>query len=493
MNFKAERSVVRLGTLLLSITAVAGMAHAQPTSTLLQAPQRWEPHPVPPFVVDGWTSAQGLPEERISAVLQTRDGYLWLGSFSGLARFDGVAFRRFTTGSAPGMRSNRIHSLLEDRHGTLWVGTEGDGVFALRDGVFSTPSWNADLPDQQIWSMTETRDGALWFGTNHDVARLDEGGQLTTYTVRNGLPSAANVITEAADGTIWVGLWPGGVVRIVDGTVYPFRAPGLGDDALICDIYEDAKGIAWIGTDDGLFRVEGERVEHIPFGGASGEPRVRSIVKHPQGGLWLGTNSGLWHMDGSARAHYTTADGLLEGDVQTLREDREGNLWIALRSSGVQRLKPRLVTTYLPQSFRRLTFVPVVGDGAGGLWAGSICDGLWHFRDGVFEHYDGVPYLGYCLWSLHRDPDGALWVGGSRGGMARIEDGRVTVMRSAGDAVNAILRDEAGELWIGAKDALRRLVADDRFNSHPLPVPGNVHFLAERGAGSPTWRSTAPA
>jgi PAS domain S-box-containing protein len=490
MPVPAVLSPFKLCTFFLVLIAVSGVAHGQTPGALLEPPTRSAPHPIPPFLIDGWTSSQGLPEEAISAIVQTRDGYLWLGSFSGLARFDGVTFRRFTTGNTPGVLSDRIHSLLEDRHGTLWVGTEGAGVFMLRDGVFSTPSWNAQLPDPQVWSISETRDGALWFGTNHGVARVDDRGELTTYWVRNGQAAAVGAITEARDGVIWIGLWPGGVERIVGDNIQPFPAPALGDLPLVTRIHEDSGGTIWIGTAVGLFRVEHERTELVSLRGPSGEPRVRSIVDDPQGGLWIGTTNGLWHVNGSERVRYGAEVGLSEDNLLRVYRDREGNLWVALRSGGLQRVKPRRATTYLPQTFGRLTFVPIVSDGADGFWAGSICEGLWHYGNGVFEQYtrfQGYPL--YCIWSLHRDADGTLWFGGSRDGLVRLVDGRATVMPSAGLAVNAIIRDRAGALWIGANHTLKRLVSDDTFENHDLPESGAALFLAERRAGG-LWVGT---
>lgn len=493
MIFRTGRSVttVWLCALILSILPVGGVARAQSWNRALSAPTRIASHPVPPFLVDGWTASHGLPEETINAIVQARDGYLWLGSFSGLARFDGVTFRRFTTGNTPGVRSDRIHSLLEDRRGTLWIGTEGAGVFMMRDGVFSTPPWDAQLPDPQVWTITETRDGALWFGTNNGVARVDDQGQLTTYTARDGIPRAeVNAIVEARDGTIWIGLWPGGVLRLVGDTIHPFRAQGLGDDALVTAMYQDSEGAIWIGTLEGLFRIDGERATPVPLGGASGEPAVRSIVEGPRGGVWLGTTNGLWHVEGAVHTRYGADSGLADESLQTLQYDREGNLWIAPRSSGLQRLKPRLATTYLPRDSRRLTFVPIVGDGADGFWTGSICEGLWHFRDGVFEQYEGKQGLAfYCIWALHRDADGTLWLGGSRDGMVRVADGRATLMPSAGLGVTAIMRDRAGALWIGTNEALKRLVADDTFETYRLPESADALFITERRAGG-LWVGT---
>ena len=124
---------------------------------------------------DSWTTDNGLPQGSVNSILQTRDGYIWLATFGGLVRFDGLRFQVFNTGNTKGLRSGRFIQLFEDRAGNLWMNTEGQGVTRYKDDVF------------------------------------------TSFTTENGLPRNAGRLYEDADGNLRV-LTDGGVVQWVDGT-----------------------------------------------------------------------------------------------------------------------------------------------------------------------------------------------------------------------------------------------------------------------------------
>src|SRR5437868_12846950 len=109
-----------------------------------------------------WTTENGLPQNSINAILQTRDGYLWIATFGGLARFDGVKFTVFDVGNTEGLKSSRIFALCEDREGNLWIGTENGGLTRYREGVFTTFTMKDGLPKDSIFSIIEDRQGNLW-------------------------------------------------------------------------------------------------------------------------------------------------------------------------------------------------------------------------------------------------------------------------------------------------------------------------------------------
>jgi ligand-binding sensor domain-containing protein len=135
---------------------------------------------------DLWDSDSGLPQNSVDAILQTRDGYLWLGTQEGLIRFDGVRFRIFDSRNTPAMRDDWVLSFCETRDGTLWVGT-AEGLLRGRDGRFD--GWQPDGPPAagMIRSLVQARDGALWAASNDGVIRL-EGHSSRLFTEKDGLP-----------------------------------------------------------------------------------------------------------------------------------------------------------------------------------------------------------------------------------------------------------------------------------------------------------------
>jgi ligand-binding sensor domain-containing protein len=141
----------------------------------------------PELLLESWQSDHGLPDNRVTAILQAHDGYLWTGTSNGLVRFDGVRFVTFRAADTPGLRSNRILSLHEDRNGVLWVGTDGGGLTRHVSGQFAAMTAKDGLSSERVTCLMEDHDGHLWAGTESGLNRLDEKRFVSFFT-SNGLP-----------------------------------------------------------------------------------------------------------------------------------------------------------------------------------------------------------------------------------------------------------------------------------------------------------------
>ena len=141
-----------------------------------------------PYLQTVWTTEDGLPQNSVTAIVQSRDGYLWLSTFGGLARFDGVRFTIFNSANTPGLKSNRITALFEDRRGILWLGTETGELMSLQDGVGTTYPLSGALEGAIVSSLTGDGAGVLWAGTTKGLARFQDG-KFTAYTTADGLPN----------------------------------------------------------------------------------------------------------------------------------------------------------------------------------------------------------------------------------------------------------------------------------------------------------------
>jgi len=224
-----------------------------------------------------WNSDAGLPQNSIETIVQTRDGYLWMGTEEGLARFDGVHFVVSDRQTSPALRSPFVSSLFESSDGTLWIGTYGGGLARLRRGRIE--AFHPDLLGaERLRGMYETPSGSIYIATaGGGMLRID-GDRVTRYTTRDGLP-VDRIWTEISDGAggLWVATHGGGVVRWRDGKVTQriTSHEGLPNDFARA-IFRDADGTLWIGTDgaglaewrDGDFSAGGLRVakraQHCP-------------------------------------------------------------------------------------------------------------------------------------------------------------------------------------------------------------------------------------
>ena len=167
---------------------------------------------------DVWGTEDGLPQNTVPAIIQTRDGYLWLGTELGLVRFDGLRFTVFDKRNTPELKSNAIFTLLEDRQGNLWIGTNGGGLTRFRDGQFQSYGVREGLSGGVVLCLYEDPSGALWIGTDGGGLNRFSQGQFTVYGTKDGLAdNTVFALAQQPDGT----LTASGVAVCKDGLVPP--------------------------------------------------------------------------------------------------------------------------------------------------------------------------------------------------------------------------------------------------------------------------------
>jgi ligand-binding sensor domain-containing protein/signal transduction histidine kinase len=414
------------------------------------APAQASPQPSPPvaspYIVRAWGTGDGLPQNTVTAIVQTRDGYLWLGTFGGLVRFDGLTFTVFDPGNSPGLASARITSLHEDSQRVLWIGTEA-GLTKLELGRFTSYTTKDGLLSGVIAVLVDQR-GRLWAGTEGGLTRFDR--PRISMQSRAVFPIDTYALAESPTGEIWVGARTSVVRFRDDDTTELLSAPGTHPfRALLFD----RQGTAWAGGNE-LWRWNGSRFDVVPLPLPS---RVRgpitALAQDRSGTFWVGATGAAWYSRDD-NAAFVQATGLSDRSVNALLGDSVGNVWIGTQIGGLDRLKRRHVVSYPRESIG-----PIVDDGADGVWIGGTCGGLLHFTGGRFVAHD-LGTLNHCIWALYRDADGTVWIGSTAGGLTRFKDGRATsYLKKDGllsDTVIGVARDRDGMLWIGTPNGLNR-------------------------------------
>ena len=452
------------------------------------------------YRIDAWGTDKGLPQNSVTAILQTRDGYLWLGTFGGLVRFDGLKFTVFEGGSGSGLRSNRILALFEDRAGALWIGTERGGVTRYANGAFTTYTEQDGLPFDNVWSISEDPQGRLWFGTSRGLA-VYEQGRITAYTTNNGLPS--NQIFRIAgdrDGTVWIATAEG-LLRYRDGrfvTEYD-KHNGL-PQSFVSAMHVGIDGSVWLTTSAaGLVRIHSGHVTTYTTAAGLPSDHLSAILEDRHGHLWIGSDRGLIRFDPASGAQQLIADGLSDRAIMALAEDREGNIWAGTSIGGLDRLKTGTVTAFgRDEGLPGDGVVPIVGDTEGTMWIGMTCGGLVAYRGGAFRTYttrDGLP--NDCVWSLLPARDGTLWAGTWGGGLAHFVHGRFTTYSPSNSGLSnatvlALHEDRSGALWIGTADGLNRFAGGTFtvMRRRDGLVHDDVRFITEGRDGS-LWIGTS--
>ena len=232
-----------------------------------------------------WGIPEGLPQGSVYALAQTPDGYLWVGTGEGLARFDGVRFVVFDCASTPELGADSVSSLVVDTVGSLWVGVTGGGVARLERGRFSHFGRAQGLPEDTVNGFVVDRAGTLWAATGAGVARFD-GQRFAVAIAGRELPHpSVDALAVEGDGTLWAGT-RFGLVRVRGGERRRFgTADGLPDEA-IRDLAVESDGALRVATRSGLARCRGERCERIATGFAAMNS-LQEVLEDRDGGLWV--------------------------------------------------------------------------------------------------------------------------------------------------------------------------------------------------------------
>jgi signal transduction histidine kinase/ligand-binding sensor domain-containing protein len=458
------------------------------------------------YGVDSWTTDDGLPQNIVRAVRQTRDGYLWLATLDGLVRFDGVRFAVFNRGSSPGPATSRFLCLYEAADGVLWAGSESGGLTRYEGGRFTSYTIQHGLPNQQVDGITGDDAGQLWVLSNRRILRHDadrfhpmpgDAGQAvfqvsswdtevfwgvnetTLYRFTRGrlnarpLPDALRGLAptafeEDAAGTLWL-LVPGGRVARVqdDGLVTFYRVFDVREDsfkevALHPDLrveHRDRHGRVWpLELDGFLLRhmvlPDRRRPERVP---------VAALHEDREGNLWVGTEGrGLHRVRRQLVTAYSEAQGLVARNVYPVFEDRGGAIWIGAWTSGVSRYFRGRFTNYTTGDGLASGLVTAFAeDRDGRLWVAAHHErngGLRIFRDGRFHPLPDeiVPSVARIA-VIHHAADGAVWLGTTHG-LVRYRHGITTTYTVddglAGNDVRVIVAGEGDDLWVGSSGGL---------------------------------------
>ncbi|MGA9779307.1 MAG: two-component regulator propeller domain-containing protein [Verrucomicrobiia bacterium] len=472
-----------------------------------------------PFIVDAWGTEQGLPGSVVFSVIQTRAGYLWLGTQHGLVRFDGIRPTVFDEENTPGLNNDQIDCLFEDSHTNLWIGTDAGGVALEKDGRIENFSIGYNNHDGRLVSACEDSAGAVWLYTADAHLARYQNGKMDVVGFNFKTPAVCRMIAAEKSGQLWIGEdWGmfsfrpsnfsppafaleqqipvqrldyllasrgGGTWRFVDGRIQKWgpiqRERDLGSypwgNHIIKSACEDKSGNLIVGTlGAGVFWYDPEgNYRQISTGQGLSSAYVLSLYLDQGGNLWVGTDGG--GLDRIKRKNFNTPDGLHPWNVQSLSEDADGGLWVAFGAQGAAHWRTNTVQYYHVGPLQDAWTVLV--DHSQHVWAGTRDEGLFQFATNHFEFAPAAEVLGPQISVLFEDQKGQLWAGTPGGlGCWNGQAWKTYTMRDglSGNAISAMAEDAAGNLWVGTGDGGLSCFKDGRFVSYRASedgLPGN--------------------
>lgn len=421
--------------------------------------------PIRTMVPSAFTSEDGLPQASVTAILQTRDGYLWVGTFGGLARFDGLTFTTFraapsTDSSSPkderyaGPSSDRILALHEDDQARLWIGTQDAGLNVFEHGTFRhLPMCGGTCG---IGGILQAADRTLWITSSVGIYTLDPGGQHAVRLFHLPGPDGYDpALAEGGDGRIYIG-GRGGFHVVVGHDIQAIPLPEGAEQVSVLE--RDGKTLL-VGTERRLYRYRTADGSWTPLdverpGYATRDADGRWWVTQGEGELVREDGAGAWHK----------VPELSGMGISSLARDDEGNLWIGGASKGLLRVRKSLFDLLpTPQQGKSVSGRAVIDDGHGGLWLGVACGDLHHWQpDGSMQALTIRQALGNdCVYNLLLDRAGVLWAGTVSGVLARIvgdEVKRVAAWPGV-QSVN-ISQDDDGHYFVNMRLSTYRVEID---------------------------------
>jgi signal transduction histidine kinase/ligand-binding sensor domain-containing protein len=445
----------------------------------------------PNYFTRTWQVEQGLPQNKVTAVVQTADGYVWVGTYNGLARFDGVRFRVFDDNNTPELRSSRITSLFEAGDGTLWIGTENGDVSQYKDGHFASVPLHANWSGGKIYAITDDDAGDVWLlNEAGELARARDGKVLSPPF---GAVSKVLCLARASDGTIWVeregvvsalkngrlsaalstndyvqgfcaardgGFWVAcnaGIRKWKDGKWAAGLVPAPWRWNVVANFMETSAGVLAGGTSDsGLWLVFPGRTNipalHLALTNGLPSDWVISMGEDRENNLWCGTGAGLVLIRPNNLETISPPDNWKSRPVLSVLPAPDGALWVGTEGAGLYRLKNGDWTNFDPaQGIRNRYVWSLAADGAGKIWAGTWGGGLFEQKDDAFDFAPGLENFLLPAPAL-LFVGGELWIGTPAGAL-RYQNGKLESFNEIagkpfGD-VRAIAQDKSGALWFG--------------------------------------------
>lgn len=405
------------------------------------------------YARQSWQTDGGLPQNTVSAILQTSDGYLWLGTDGGLARFDGHRFAVFDSqnGALP---NDRIRGLAQDRAGALWVAT-ADGLLRREGGRFRRFGTDDGLPGTDVLTLTVDSRRGLLVTTSRGAASFD-GSQFRT------ISAAIDPTDTLSSGDVTWTPTTRGLIKSGRGFTQTYTvADGLPSNRITA-LHLDRAGTLWIGTESGLARLGPKGIEVFPSTDLLSSDAVLALQEDRDGDLWVGTDAnGVTVLRDQKFVAYSGRAVGLDRTVRCVLSDHAGTIWAGTDGEGVVRVKDGAAEKPAWNSRLSSGIVLALADAPNGDLLVGTPDGLNILhgdRVSVLTSADGLAED--FIRSVYVDRDGSIWVG-TRRGLSHLEAGRTKTYTQAdglgSDMVGSLLRDRDGNFWAGTLNGLSRL------------------------------------
>jgi ligand-binding sensor domain-containing protein/signal transduction histidine kinase len=480
-----------------------------------------------------YPAAEGDTANFVRALAEDHNGQLWVATDDGLFWAKNGHLER--ADKPLGLPVFNVHAVLEDREGRIWIG--GSRIYSLKDGQPHEYSLPGNDSKNKVKSLLQTSDGDLWVGTVGGLYRMTPGGD--RFEPVPGVVGTIRSLRETPSGELWAGAIGEGIFKIRGNQVTRLKAPAPLISNTVLAIFSDTDRNLWLGTQAGMMRLSRTPVRvlqlseaadsdfgtvaldtdgslwaasnelvHVQEGRASPfrfpalpNVRVRNLLRGHDGSLWIGTDgSGVYHLSSIGNVSYTTREGLVNNFIRAFLETRNGTLWIGT-DNGVSSLDRGGFHNFTQQNGLAYNSIrSLLEDRDGTIWIGTE-HGLSRYKNGAFVHDAMIATLSdEKVWALHQDSDGGIWIGTRAHGLYRYRDGQLshytTANGLASDSIYSILEDKHGHFWFSGPSGvmlLNRADLDAQASNKQQLLSLRIFRANEGGKPAQFYGGTQPA
>ena len=450
--------------------------------------------PLSDYFTQTWNTHDGLPHNGINAISQTTDGYLWIGTWEGLARFNGREFKVFTRGSKIGLPDSAIKSLtssqkggllvagarggisvrsnkqwspqpssstminhaIYDKNKNLWLALDGEGlIYRNKD----TQKDTVIIANIEAYKIVQDNEGIIWVATSKGLFSVKNKTLVRHFDEHYGLPnSPAHTIILTNEKQLIVGTHQG-AYKLVNGIFQQLHRQ-LTNERII-SLLQDSDHNIWLGTNDhGIFKLNKNKLEQLDESNGLPNNRISSLYQDKEQSIWVGTSNGLFRLREAPFITLTTKQGLSGNFVRSVLSHSDGSLWVG-NSKGLNKIQKGLISTIkVANSNEQLSVLSLAETLDKQVLVGTYNQGLYVVTNNKLQKLmtteNGLP--SNEIRSILVDSTNNTWLGTASGVVKISPDNTMEKFnKQSGLPANfimALAEDNSGRVWIGTGDGI---------------------------------------
>jgi ligand-binding sensor domain-containing protein/serine phosphatase RsbU (regulator of sigma subunit) len=435
------------------------------------------------YKIDYWNAETHDFSNTVLSMLQSQDGYIWLGTFDGLYKFDGIDFERIDTKkeNEDGFANHGFRAILEDSRHNIWFGTNGNGVsfYDAKEKRYKIIQGKG-IESETVFALNEDENGDILVGTRKNLFRI-HNEQVETVSIGELENPVVQFFSRDEEGILWLATRDNGLIALKSGNIIHHYSTKNGlKSNKVYSCLKDTNGVLWVATEKGLsFLKDGRFVSKaIKYPLNTSFPIIRSIYDH-DGLLWLSTDEGLFCLKGEEQFPFFY---LLGSKILFTKEDRDGNMWVGTYREGLVRLKRKKFLAYTEKNGLNHQVVNVLAeDEQKNIWIGSNT-GLSLWNNNTFTNFkESKGLIKGRVRGIFPAKD-RVWFG-IYGGISYYQNGKIHPFEAnkqlENNHVRAIYFDEdKKDLWIGTTKGLYCYTSEKKMLSYGKKDIGNTNIIS---------------